>query len=229
MKYIKTCDYDYIINKYHSTDKPFDSFNRFIRNDEIFAKDSGLSGEEIIKGIIAEDNKNQHLSHPVRKARAFAFVLRNTRISCANKDRFPAINSIDRPLDRTIIGKWRSEVFLETIPDVEKKREYYELSGIATMRPDYDHSVPVWDRILSLGFSGLLAESEKSKLGKELTKEQKDFYEAIKITYEAIIDFVGRLYALAEKTSGSERLAYALKNIQHNPPSTFYEALLVNY
>ena len=32
MEYIKNEDYAYIINKYHDNNKPFDSFQRFIRN-----------------------------------------------------------------------------------------------------------------------------------------------------------------------------------------------------
>ena len=34
MKYIQQSDFEYIINKYHDTSKPFDSFVRFV--DDIF-------------------------------------------------------------------------------------------------------------------------------------------------------------------------------------------------
>ena len=229
MEYIKDVDYEYILNKYHDASKPFNSFARFIRRDEIFSAETGMDGNEIKENILLEDKKIEHLPHPIRKAKAFAFVLANTRISCDNRDRFPAINTIDRPLNATLIAKWNNEVFSEIIPEVGKKRWELERDGIVTMWPDYDHSVPVWDRIFKLGFIGLLKESETARKNKLLTQEQDAFFEGIKITYESIIIFIGRLANLAEQINGSERLATALRNIQHNPPKTFYEALLVDY
>lgn len=229
MEYIKDVDYEYISNKYHDASKPFNSFARFIRRDEIFSVETGMDGDKIKENILLEDKKIEHLPHPIRKAKAFAFILANTRISCDNRDRFPAINAIDRPLNATLIAKWNNEVFGERIPEVGKRRWELERDGIVTMWPDYDHSVPVWDRIFDLGFIGLLKESETARKNKPLTQEQDAFFEGIKITYEAIISFIGRLANLAEQTNGSDRLATALYNIQHNPPKTFYEALLVDY
>lgn len=229
MEYIKDVDYEYISNKYHDASKPFNSFARFIRRDEIFSVETGMDGDKIKENILLEDKKIEHLPHPIRKAKAFAFILANTRISCDHRDRFPAINAIDRPLNATLIAKWNNEVFGEHIPEVGKRRWELERDGIVTMWPDYDHSVPIWDRIFNLGFTGLLKESETARQNNLLTQEQDAFFEGIKITYEAIISFIGRLANLAEQTNGSNRLATALYNIQHNPPKTFYEALLVDY
>jgi len=230
MEYIKNSDYEYIMEKYHNKSAVLnEKYNRFIRRDEIFSADTGMDGDKIKEGILIEDKKIKNLPHSVRKAKAFEYVLKNTRISCDNRDRFPAINMIDRPLNTTIVQKWRSEIFGEIIPDVEKKRRYLESSGIVTIWPDYDHSVPVWERVFDLGFVGLLRESEKMRKSRELTDKENAFFEGIKITYSAIINFIGRLSDLAKKTNGSEKMAAALKNIQHNSPSTFYEALLTDY
>ena len=59
MEFIKTEDYNYIRNKYHDASKPYDSFNRFVRNDSIFSADSGMDPEAIMDalddmGIMAE-------------------------------------------------------------------------------------------------------------------------------------------------------------------------------
>lgn len=229
MEYINNKDFNYIMNKYHDSSKPFNSFNRFIRRDEIFSDVTGMDGEKIKEEIICRDEKIKHMPHPVRKAKAFEYVLENTRISCDSRDIFPAINMIDRPLNSTIVNLWKKEVFGEIIPETEKKRAYLESAGIVTIWPDYDHSVPVWDRIFDLGFAGLLEESEKARSEKKLSTEETAFFDGIKITYAAIINFIGRLAELAEKTAGSERMAKALKNIKNNPPATFYEALLVDY
>ncbi len=229
MKYIKDADYDYIMNKYHSQSEPFNSFDRFIRYDAIFDENTGLAGEEIINGIKSNDKLLEEISHPVRKAKAFEYILKNTRINCDKRDIFPAINMIDRPLNKTIVSKWRNEAFNGKIPDVEKQRNFLCNNGIATVWPDYDHSVPVWDRVFDLGFLGLLEESEKSRKNiEDISAEQSDFFDGIKITYEAIIMFLKRLKVQAEKQENF-RLADALLNLTVSSPKSFYEALLLDY
>lgn len=229
MEYIKNQDYDYIMNKYHDQRTPFNPHRRFIRRDEIFEQSSGIAGDAIIAGILEQDAQNEGLPHPVRKAKAFAYVLKNTRISCNVRDIFPAINMIDRPLNRTVIAAWKKEVFGEIIPEVEKKRILMLDNGIATLRPDYDHSVPVWERLLCLGFNGLLQESQLARAQKNtLTPEQAAFFDGIRITYTAILNFIQRLEKQAE-TDGNIRMAKALHNIGTHPPKSFYEALLVDY
>ena len=229
MEYINNESYEYISNKYHDSSKPFDGHIRFIRRDEIFSTETGMNGEDIKKEILLRDETISHLPHPIRKAKALSFVLENTKIACDSRDIFPAINMIDRPLNSTIVQKWRSEVFSHLIPETEKRRSWLESSGIVTIWPDYDHSVPDWERIFKLGFSGILKESEKVRCSKKLTDEEDAFFEGIKITYTAVINFIGRLATLARETKGSEKMANALENIKCNPPKTFYEALLTDY
>ena len=156
MEYIKNSDYEYIMNKYHPQDKPFNSFNRFIRHDAFFAEDTGMDGEAIIEGIKKQDEELSDLPHPVRKAKAFAYILKNTRISCDPRDIFPAINMIDRPLNSTVVAAGRKNVFCDIIPEIEERRANLERNGVVTIWPDYDHSVPIWERIFGLGFCGLL-------------------------------------------------------------------------
>lgn len=228
MEYVNPIDYEYIKNKYHDTKKPFNAFSRYIRRDEIFDESTGLDGEEIKRQILKNDEEIQDLPHSIRKAKAFAFVVDNTRISCDKRDIFPAINSIDRPIDETIISKWWNEVFGEKIPDVSKRRNEFERGGMATLLPDYEHSVPVWDRVFKLGFQGILSESEKARKKVAETKEQEAFFEGIKITYESVLRLLERLEKLAKK-EGNVKLEKALANICKNPPKTFYETLLVDY
>ena len=227
MEYICSADYHYIMNKYHDQDKPFNAHRRFIRHDEIFDESTGMAGEDILAGILAQDAVD--LPHPIRKAKAFAYVLENTRISCDKRDIFPTINMIDRPLNKTLINPWKKEVFEGKIPEANKNCTLWMENGAATLRPDYDHSVPVWDRVFSLGFTGLLAESENARAAKgTLTPEQTAFYDGIQITYTAILDFIGRLEKQAEK-EGNPRMATALSHLRAAPPATFYEALLTDY
>ena len=225
MKYIKEQDYQYIMNKYHDITKPYDSMQRFIRHDEIFDAESGMAPDQIYAGIYENDKQFAHLSHPVRKARALAFILKNTRISCDVRDIFPAINMVDRPLNKTLIKLWRDETLSDLIPEAEARRASLEQSGTVTIWLDYDHSVPVWSRLFSLGFIGILEESERIRKSKPLTPEQDAFYEGIRITYESILAFLDRLICEAK----SQRMKDALTQIRNGAPTTFYEALLLCY
>lgn len=217
MKYINESDYDYIKNKYPP--------KRFTRNDGIFDPESGMAPDDIIAGIIENDALYSELSHPVRKARAIEYVLKNTMISFDERDIFPSINMIDRPISKTIIRKWQDEVFTDVILDVERQRRRLEKDGIVTIWPDYDHSVPVWDRLFSLGFVGILEESESIRKSKERNTEEDVFFEGIKITYEAVLAFIDRLQAIAT----TQKIKSALASLRHGAPKSFYEALLLSY
>ena len=132
---------------------------------------------------------------------------------------------IDRPISKTIIKEWHGEVFSEIIPEVEARRKQLELGGSATIWPDYDHSVPVWDRLFSLGFPGILNESEKMRAYKTQAADEDAFFEGIKITYEAVLAFLDRLHTSAT----TSKMRSALENLRNGAPKSFYEALLLSY
>ncbi|MBR2471168.1 MAG: EamA family transporter [Clostridia bacterium] len=212
MYYIKDEDYNFISNKFHDTKGPFNPMNQFIRHDAIFDADTGMDGDELIKGISENDKQYADLPHSVRKARAMEYALDNTRILCDSRDIFPAINAIDRPVARGLINKWRADVIHEFLPDVYEVNDFLSSRGAARPFLDYSHSVPVWDRLFALGYSGVLEEAmeakKKHEAGKTLTEEETAFFDSIEIAYTAIMRFLGRLASLAEKTPGSDVLSY---------------------
>ncbi len=238
MDYISKESYDYIKTKYHptykSTDGEGDGFNngtgqdRFLRVDHHFDESTGMNGDDIKALILEEDKKKLHLSHPERKAHAIRLVLENTRIRCDKRDIFPSINCIDRPIDATLIGAWRNEVFDQIIPENNRKRVQLCNEGIVTIWPDYCHSVPLYESLFTLGFAGILKRSEAARKIGENTAEQEAFFEGIRLTYEAIIDFCKRLASQAD-SEGNEKMARALRSIAKNAPNSFYEACLTSY
>ncbi len=231
--YIPECDLEYIKNKFHDTKKPYDSFNRFICHPEIFDPATGLAPELMHNGIIENDKQYENRSHRIRKARALEFVLNNTRIACDKRDKFPAICQLDRPLHSIFDKTWRAELFGKKLPEIGKKMSRFEKDGIVTIWPDFDHSVPVWDKLFSLGFTGVLDDVIKkrdlyfAKNGYE--RDAADFYEGIELSYKALVSFVERLADLAERTEGSERLFKALRRLQIGAPKHFYDVLLLIY
>lgn len=233
MYYIKDEDYNFISNKFHDTKGPFNPMNQFIRHDAIFDADTGMDGDELIKGISENDKQYADLPHSVRKARAMEYALDNTRILCDPRDIFPAINSIDRPVARGLFNKWRGDVFNDFIPEAYEESNFLRTRGAARPFLDYSHSVPVWDRLFALGYSGVLEEAmeakKKHEASKTLTEEETAFFDSIEIVYNAIMRFLGRLASLAEKTPGSEEMGIALRNLQKGAPTTFYEAMMFEY
>ena len=225
MNYIPKANYDYIINKYHDVTKPFDPFQRFIRRDELFISAEGMEPEKLLSEIRENDRQYRHLPHSIRKAQALRFVLQNTKITWDSRDIFPAIQMLDRPLNKTLIADWRSEIFTETIPEVETHRAALERAGAVTIWPDYDHSVPHWDRLFSLGFPGILAENERAIASKSWGKEENAFFEGICITYEAVLSFLSRLESIAP----NQKAKNAVRTLIEGAPISFYDALLLSY
>ena len=233
MEYVENAELAYILNKYHDAKKPFDGFHRFIRRDGLFDADSGMEAEALYEAVIENDRRLTGESHPIRKARALAMLLENTRLSCDARDRFPAVNVLDRPIKRCLVKRWRAEVFGELLPETERRRAQLEQDGAATILPDFDHSTPFWGSLLRFGFSGLIRECEtareKRASAQPLTREKADFYEAVRLAYTAMVTLCTRLRRQAEKTPGAARMARSLAVLERGAPVSMYDALLLIY
>ena len=99
-------------------------------------------------------------------------------------------------------------------------------SGAIFAQGDYSHTMPDWERLLSLGFSGIADEAE-SKLAGAKDESSAAFYRAIAVTYRAIIRYALRL-ADAAHEAGSENALFAEKNLRaiaHRAPKTLAEAM----
>jgi len=101
------------------------------------------------------------------------------------------------------------------------------------------HLCAGYEKLLKLGYMGILKEAEayQSRLDKNNTEFQEkfDFYEAIKIYYQAAIDFSKRFsnlaYNMAQSQDDNQRrielqtIGAMLKKFTEKPPETFFEAV----
>lgn len=98
--------------------------------------------------------------------------------------------------------------------------------GAIFAQGDYSHTMPDWERLLSLGFSGIVSEAE-AKLSTAADESSAAFYEAIITTYRAIITYTERLADMAHSV-GSPNSLFAeanLRAIAKRAPESLAEAM----
>lgn len=229
-------DRNYLENKYHNTALPFDPFARMYYHGYEYDETTGLNDENMHIGLENLYNQIYNEPHAIIKAKCFAFVLDNMRIDVNSHDYFVGFYNWNRPL-QFIQKKWQNAEFEAD----EKKKALNTLvsdmnmSGAVTMWPDYDHVVPDWDALMSLGFPGLLNRLQQfrafhQKNGK-LNDERKALFDGMEIEYKAIIRLLHRLicYAEANPSQKTACIVQALSNLICGAPQNFYEALLAIY
>lgn len=196
---------------------------------------TGLTDNELLSGLDKLSKETAGLHHPIAKAKAIEYLLRNMRIEVNEHDWFPAFYSLNRLINKTTQNKWYNEVFEDTIPETKKNMDEFNASGALDIWPDFDHVVPDWNSIMSLGFSGLRERTVEYKKMHEkngtLTDKMSAHFDGIDITYNAVIEIIDRLYrlALAKKHDKAKKMAQCFKSIRDGAPTNIYEAMQVIY
>lgn len=126
----------------------------------------------------------------------------------------------------------REEAMQQLIPQtLSSMRTMHEI-GIGSSETDFWHTLPNWDDILNLGFSGLRkralhARDEKMQAG-TLSSAQADFYESVLISLDTIDLYIARLTEYAQRLQGMEAFVECLQHIRFYAPETLYHALMVS-
>ncbi len=231
MEYIKAEDYEYIVNKYHDATKPFDPYQRMAYHGYEYDPGTGRSDEEIKQGLVELEKEYATSPHPVAKAKAIEYVLKNTRIDVNEHDYFIGLYTWDRVIEPTTLDKWKNEVFTRILPEIDQSMNDLNESGAVSIWPDFDHVVPDWDSLMTLGFSGIRQRARDYRAMHErtrvLTPREEAFFDGIEIEYTAILAFVDRLYRYAQtKTNDkSARQAACLLHLRDGAPTDIYEAM----
>lgn len=234
----KTFELDrcFIEEKYHKKSEPFNAYRRMAYHGWDCPENTGLSVDDIKKGLVDVVKQYESKAHDIQKARAVEYVLENTRIDINEHDYFPLIYTWNREISETTIHKWSAEMFNTLVPEITPTYNLFNESGAVVSWPDFDHVAHDWNYVLSLGFVGLRdrARSYRDKLLKEqgeLTEEQVAYFDAIEIEYNAIIRFVERLYKLSleKQHEKAKVIQKALLNLSKGAPTNSYEAMLLIY
>ncbi len=235
MSVCSPADRAWIEEKYHKKNEPFDPFRRMAYHGHDFDVSSGKTDAEIKVGLRALAAENEGLSHPVAKARAVGYVLENTRIEVSAHDWFVGLYSLNRLITETTVRKWRHEIFDGVLADQIARMNELNDSCAMTMGPDFDHVVPDWDSVMTLGITGLRERARKYRkmhvAKAPLTAAQVAFFDGIEEEYTALIAFLDRLYRHACKQTHEKAALQAecLLHLRDGAPQSFYEALQLMY
>ncbi len=232
---MKECDREHICRKYYNPDEPHNGYARFSYHGYDYDETTGLSDEEIKKGLREMMNGfPADIPHEVAKAECIAFVLDHTRIDVNDFDWYVGFYSWGRVIREDTIGRWQNEV-RKLQPEVWDEIGLYRTSGTADIWPDYEHAVPDWDAIMGLGFPGLLKRARTIRRQNEeisaLTAKQKAYYDSIEIALSAVLRLLRRFaeYAKAQQGEKTAKIAACLTALENGAPSNTYEALQLMY
>ncbi|OGV49658.1 MAG: hypothetical protein A2017_07320 [Lentisphaerae bacterium GWF2_44_16] len=203
----------------------------------VFDPETGIDNETLKAGIMRLTKELEGQPHPVIKAKAFEYVTRNAWIDVNPHDWFVGFgcwNRKDLPLS-ALICKWNDEVNANYPEETSKLIEL--MNGIIRCGKDFNHSVPDWDAIFSLGFPGLRERARRYRTEHErkgtLTREVQAYFDSIEIVYSAILEMLGRFRKYAsDHAAGNKRIlaiAECLDTLIHGAPTNTYEVLQLIY
>jgi len=237
----KTFDADrkVIERKYRNPDEPrgpHHTYDRYAHHGYDYNPTTGLSDADMDAGIaaLAEKLESENLPHPIYKARLFEYVLDNTQIDVNEHDYFIGIRAAGRLISKYTVNKWYAQN-KQNNPKEHETAINNSRAGASYGGLDFDHTVPDWDVMLELGFSGLLsrlhASYKRIKESGKLTEKQEYFYRGMVIEYEAIIRFIDRLqkYATSLTHEKAAKVAKCLETLRDGAPQSSYDVLQFIY
>lgn len=134
-----------------------------------------------------------------------------------------------------LITHWREQI--RPTPEFEAAAANIAETGAGIFWPDYDHSVPDWASIESLGFPGLLERvkrihREKAESG-QLTEKQEIYYQSVEIEYEALVRLMNRFLDVARRHINDDEkmpiVVECFEALRQGAPRTMYQTMALIY
>lgn len=224
-------DREWIENKYHRTDEPFDPLNRMAYHGIGYAEETGMDDEEILTGLKMLQPSLSTMPHPVARAMAIKYVLETERLYINEHDHFVGLYSLGRLANSVTSNVWQGETQKKRDPATLKNAGLFNESGAVANWTDYDHVVPDWESLMRLGFTGVKERAQEYRKKHledgTLTEEMAAFFDGIAIEYDAIIALIDRMYryAVTLRHKKAARIAGCLETLRDGAPTDIYEAM----
>ncbi len=213
---------------------------KFIENEFENAKfdaSTGMSVEELESVLIEMQEKSTLLEDREEFcANAYAFLLKNVRLEI--NEHTPFSVKVDLGVtyikhagwdvfDKIIFRRQREKVLGAYLPIEYRKMCDFKEVGLGDVFTDFWHTVPNWNFLLKKGFYGILETARESKKNLESKGDTRGvkFLNSLIIRYEAIIEFLERVYNYSLKFN-VKNFSIAVRNLTKNAPNTLYEVML---
>ncbi len=155
-----------------------------------WAEDSGISVSALKTGLAELELQYTDSSLSLLKAKQFEFVMKNGQIAVEEGDLFhDKLNAVNLVRDAGAKFIWPSY-------PAEDGRLYRLFSDACTadFYHDFGHTSTNMERLLKVGFCGLIEAAEQTEKAKtDITEKQKEFYLSVRTVYNAYIDYMLRL------------------------------------
>lgn len=230
---ISNTDRYYIERKYHDPEQPFDPFFRMAYHGIGYDEASGADDDAILDGLHKMEAELEQYPHPIARAKAVAYVMRNERLYINEHDWFVGLYSLNRLANRITFDKWNKQSRQLRIPELVQASDDYNAGGGMMIWTDYDHVVPDWDALMTLGFPGIRERARRYRDQHQqqgtLTPETDAYFEGIEIEYTAIVELLDRIAqsAAQKQHEKAARIAVAIRHLRDGAPTDFYEALML--
>ena len=126
---INRTDREFIENKYHRKDEPFDPLNRMAYHGIGYDENTGKDDEEILAGLKALQPVLGTMPHPMARATAIKYVLENERIYVNEHDYFVGLYSLGRLANSVTCNVWQEETKKQRDPETLKNAGLFNRSG----------------------------------------------------------------------------------------------------
>ena len=156
-------DMDYLLNKYHNINEKYEPLRRFEYHGGEYDSSTGIDDAEMLAGInriVASFGDTPDYNHQILKAKIVEYILDNTMIDINEHDYYMGLHCWGRLIKHTV-SKWGDEVYEKYIGEKNQILSDFRASGTAWYWLDFDHTVPNWDNLLTLGFAGILEKAKK--------------------------------------------------------------------
>jgi len=216
----------------------FEENRKYIENEfetAIFDEKTGLSAAELAEYLKNVQAAKTGSPRQIVCAEAYAYLLDHVQLEINEHTPFSVKINIGVDYSSTastdifaaqLFNVQRDKVLAEKFPE-DYRKMLQDRTSFGTWT-DFWHTVPNWDNLLNLGFSGIPESARQSKnaLLSSGNYEEKQiiFLDSVIICYDAILRLLKRIYTYSLHFS-VPAFSECIRNLTHRPPQSLYEVM----
>lgn len=198
-----------------------------------FDPSTGLSAQALFEELSRMQAESGSEPRPLERAKAFSFILDHVQLQINPHTPFSVKLNLGVDYSyfakadvyqKTMFGPQRKKILEQYTPDEYKKMKQGIACGIGNIYTDFWHTCPDWNRLLKLGFPGILQEAVKARSNPELEPRRQLYLDGVITCFEAVLRLLNRIYEYSLKFPVPEFSA-CIKKLTEAPPETLYDVM----